>query len=365
LGFKKYRVNSRVINDLKKRSTIGIAFYIVVVCIVLFSDGYYYRYPEFSNRFLFLITGICLFRLLHLPVARWTQHKFERINNGLFFLSVAVTALIWGVGYAKFMIQNGEPGAKLLMVICTIGLCSGGVVAFIPELVLSIAFNFFILGPAILTMIVFHTNMPLVMTMTLFFIYLCFVARRGNREYWVALENEYLLEEKSKDLEKMSRVDSLTGLYNRRFFDQAFLFEWNRSVRNKTPVSIIIGDIDNFKRINDQYGHQAGDEYLKALAGLFKTVFKRKTDITARYGGEEFVVLMPDEPLENAFELAETLRLKSEQLNLEYGDQTIRTTMSLGVATCVPGQNDKSRSLISRADKALYQSKANGRNMVT
>ncbi|MBU2631491.1 MAG: hypothetical protein KKE61_23015, partial [Proteobacteria bacterium] len=222
MGFKRDTVFERVIIDLKKRSTIGIIFYMIVVLIILFTDSYYGRHPEFSRRFLFFVMAICVFRFFHLPFARQTQQKIGKINNRIFLLSVALTGLIWGIGFAAFMIQAGEVNAKLLMVICTAGLSAGGVVAFIPDLRLSIAFSFFMLAPAMVSMIAHHTNMPLVFALFLFFIYLCFMATRGNREYWDALENEYLLEEKSKDLEKMSRVDGLTGLYNRRYFDEAF-----------------------------------------------------------------------------------------------------------------------------------------------
>ncbi|WP_457552910.1 GGDEF domain-containing protein [Desulfobacula sp.] len=364
MGFKRYEFNPRVVNDLKKRSSIGIVFYLATAVIVLFTDNYYIRHPEFSNPFLLSLAGICLLRLFHLYIAKWVQPKFEKFNNRIFLLSVVVTALIWGIGFANFMIQDGELSATLLMTMCTIGLCAGGVVAFVPDLNLSISFNFFMLVPAIGTMVFHQTNMPLVVSLTIFFVYLCFIAHRGNKEYWDGLENEYLLEEKSKILDKISRVDDLTKLYNRRHFDETLSFEWNRSVRDQTLISVVICDIDHFKNINDQYGHLAGDKYLKAIANLLKDVFKRQTDITARYGGDEFIVLMSNTSLEDVTRLAEMVRLKSEKLHLEYEGQTIQASMSLGSATCIPDKNDKCNSLILKADKALYQSKESGRNKV-
>jgi diguanylate cyclase (GGDEF)-like protein len=364
LGFKRYQLYPRVIDDLKKRSTIGIIFYLTTACIVMFTDKYYIRHPQFSNPFLFTLSGVCLARLVHLSFAQWAQPKFNKFNNNIFILSVALTALIWGIGFAKFMIQDGELSSTLLMTMCTIGLCAGGVVAFIPDLRLSISFNFFTLMPAIGIMVFYQMNMPLVMSLSIFFIYLCFISHRGNREYWDALENEYLLEEKSKVLEEMSRVDDLTKLYNKRYFDETLCFEWNRAVRYQTSISIIICDIDRFKQINDKYGHLAGDKYLKAIGMLLKNVFKRQTDITARYGGDEFIVLMPNTSLEDAGRLSEMIRVKTQELHLEYEGQTIKTTMSLGTASCVPDQKTKPQSLIMEADKALYQSKTSRRNQV-
>lgn len=298
-------------------------------------------------------------------VGKWIPSKFLKINTTVFILSVVLTALIWGIGFANFMNQTGEANAKLLMVMCTVGLCSGGVMAYIPELRLSMVFCFLMLVPAVMLMGLHHINMPLAAALVLFLIYLCFIAYRANREYWDALENEHLLEKKSKDLEIISRIDGLTGLYNRRYFDEAFSFEWNRAVRNKTSLSVMIGDVDQFKRVNDQYGHLAGDEYLKSLGGLFKDVFKRKTDIIARYGGEEFIALMPNESAENTRRLAETIRSMTESFQLEYEDHTIQTTISIGIAINVPHQHEKREFLISKADRALYQSKTSGRNKVS
>ncbi|MBU0464082.1 MAG: GGDEF domain-containing protein [Proteobacteria bacterium] len=365
MEFKRYQLYPRVINDLKQRSTIGIIFYLSTACIVLFTDNYYIRYPEFSNPFIFSLSGICLLRLLHLYIAKWAKPKFENVNNYIFILSVAVTALIWGIGFAKFMIQDGELSATLLMTMCTIGLCAGGSVAFIPDLRLSISFSFFMLVPAIGVMGFYQMNMPMVFSISIFFIYLCLIAHRGNREYWDALENEYLLEEKSKVLETISRIDGLTDLYNRRYFDEAFSFEWSRSLRQQISISIIIFDIDGFKRINDEYGHLAGDHYLKATATTIKNIFKRETDIIARYGGDEFIAIIPNKPLENVCMMAEKVRLKIAALHLEYEGQILQTTISTGAAICVPDKNDKPQSLISNADKALYQSKTSGRNQVT
>ncbi len=354
-----------MIQDLKKRSIIGIAFYIIVMWIVLSSYEYYDRHPVLSNTLLYFVFGICVLRLFHLTVDRWIPQKFEKINTGIFLFNIVLTALIWGVGCAKFMIQDGEPETNLLMVICTMGLCSGGAVAYIPALGLSVLFSFLMLAPPISAMIVNHVNMPLAISMAIYLMYLCLMAYRGNKEYWDALENEYLLEEKSIELVKMSRVDGLTGLYNRRYFDEAFSYEWNRSLRNQTPISLILCDIDHFKRINDQYGHLDGDEYLKATAMIIRQLFKRKIDITARFGGEEFIILLVDESSQNACNFAETLRMTVQEFCLEYEGKSIRSTISLGVATHTPQQNDKQEILISKADKALYQSKTSGRNRVT
>ena len=130
-------------------------------------------------------------------------------------------------------------------------------------------------------------------------------------------------------------------------------------------IAIVICDIDNFKKINDQYGHPAGDKYLKAVAKTLKTVFKRKIDITARFGGEEFIIIVLNETSKNVKTLAEKIRSKIESLHLKYDTQIIKTTISIGIASCSPHKDIKSHSLIKNADDALYKSKKNGRNQIT
>lgn len=364
MAFKPHKLNQRVLEDLKKRSYLGIIFYLIILYIVFYSGGYNMHYPQFTNWMIGSMSGICLFRLLHLPIAKRMEPRFIKTNNVLFILSVVITAVIWGAGFAVFMVQGGLADATLLMVMCTIGLSSGAAVAFYPIYRLAFVYSFFMLMPAVVSMSIFSMDRILIICFILMFIYLCIMSYRGNREYWDALKNEFLVEEKSKDLEEISRVDGLTGLYNRRYFDEVFTFEWTRSMRTGQPVSIILADIDRFKEINDNFGHPAGDEYLKVLSRLFKRVFKRKIDLIARYGGEEFIVLMPGESVQNAAGLAEEMRTKIQLYLLEYEGMQIKTTLSLGVAACTPEQGQEQQRLISKADAALYQAKADGRNRV-
>ena len=140
MTFERHKMNKRVLQDLKKRSTIGLLFYIVLSLIIVFADNFHERHLIFSICFLLSIGAICLFRLIHLVVSRKMGEHYETLNKNIFFASVIVTALIWGVTYALIMIQKGEYTAQFLMSLCVCGLCAGGVVAFIPQ---QAAFHFF------------------------------------------------------------------------------------------------------------------------------------------------------------------------------------------------------------------------------
>ena len=170
--------------------------------------------------------------------------------------------------------------------------------------------------------------------------------------------------EQEKALEDAARTDGLTGLFNRREMDRLLLEEIQRGERFENRVSLIIGDIDHFKRFNDTHGHQAGDEALRVVAKTLKEGL-REVDRVCRFGGEEFVVILPKCNAEDARIAAERIRQKVEMLNihLENG-QVTQATISLGTAT-YPDNATTPEKLLKEADAALYESKEQGRNRVT
>jgi diguanylate cyclase (GGDEF)-like protein len=170
------------------------------------------------------------------------------------------------------------------------------------------------------------------------------------------------LEAANQELARKNTIDELTGLNNRRFYDQKILAEFRRSKRNLTPLSLVLIDIDHFKKVNDTYGHQAGDLCLQQLAKIIKENLKRSTDIGCRYGGEEFCLIIPDTDMLGAIELAEKLRQKVSISNFEFEQQSINITISCGVATYTQEDNASPEKLFAAADKALYKAKINGRN---
>lgn len=180
------------------------------------------------------------------------------------------------------------------------------------------------------------------------------------------LEIRQQLEASNAVLQQRSTVDGLTGVANRRVFDEALGSEWTRAMRNGYSIAVILADIDHFKRHNDQYGHQAGDECLRVVAQTLAAAVKRSGDLVARYGGEEFAVILPNADSKGATAVAERLRLAVEQIRLAHvGSVTGRdVTISLGVAAAVPARGASPRSLVEAADEALYQAKAVGRNQV-
>ena len=168
----------------------------------------------------------------------------------------------------------------------------------------------------------------------------------------------------NEQLEALSQTDQLTGLKNRRYFDQCYGAEHKRCERNSLPISVLVLDIDFFKKINDNYGHLFGDECLKNVAFAIDKHTQRPGDIAVRYGGEEFIVLLPNTDVEGANLVAELIRKEVEAIRVEYDHKPVPITISSGVATRVPSQGEQPDSLIKMADDALYMAKENGRNRV-
>jgi len=161
-------------------------------------------------------------------------------------------------------------------------------------------------------------------------------------------------------LKEQANRDALTGLYNRRYLESTMERELGRCRRDGKPLGLMLMDIDHFKKINDTFGHQAGDQVLRSIAELLEV---RSADIACRYGGEEFLVLFPDMPRDVTLERAEQLRQQFAQSTIHFGEFRIKATLSIGVAN-YPWNGKSADDLINAADKAMYVAKSQGRNRV-
>ncbi len=179
-------------------------------------------------------------------------------------------------------------------------------------------------------------------------------------------------------LQDLADTDQLTQVANRRHFDREFKIEWRRAMREKTPISLLLLDVDYFKKYNDSLGHQAGDECLQMISASLRSVTRRPADLAARYGGEEFAILLPSTQLKDARMLAERLRNKIENLKIDHPRSEFKVvTVSVGVSCCEPGWDFTGNTpeeeqdvifpamLITAADNAMYVAKRQGRNQIS
>jgi diguanylate cyclase (GGDEF)-like protein len=167
------------------------------------------------------------------------------------------------------------------------------------------------------------------------------------------------------ELKRLSATDGLTGIANRRMYDELAIREWRRCERKNKPLALVMIDVDHFKLFNDKYGHQVGDECLRKVAGQVAKVAPRATDLAARYGGEEFVLVLGETDTDGAKWIANRLRQQVSELNIpHYATDSRHVTISCGVASIVPDGKSSLEVLLKSADYALYQAKHAGRDQV-
>ncbi len=192
------------------------------------------------------------------------------------------------------------------------------------------------------------------------------VQRQRDEAYRELQESQRRLALANAELQRLTIQDSLTGIANRRRFDEVLLQEWRRAMRSTSSLALVMIDIDFFKRYNDQYGHQQGDECLRRVASIIRSSVRRESDTVARYGGEEFAVILPETGIHGATDVAEIIRTNVFNAAIPHAASPIsdRVTVSLGVTACVPEKNPDPGVLVAAADKALYFAKQHGRNQV-
>ena len=194
-----------------------------------------------------------------------------------------------------------------------------------------------------------------------------FIAKPVNPDVVRARVKTHLtLKLQSDLLRKLVFLDGLTGVFNRRYFDQQFATEWARSVRNNAALSLILLDVDYFKRYNDHYGHQAGDDTLRMIASTLKSSLRRPADLVARYGGEEFACILPETSFDDAINLAGDLERRIRLQGIPHQDSTVDSvvTISLGLATRDGNTDGDPSALLGLADGQLYYAKNTGRGRV-
>jgi len=213
----------------------------------------------------------------------------------------------------------------------------------------------------ILPFVVFISGIVFTLFIT---IYIQIITKRSITIQRVVTEKTNALNEANKKLKKLSRIDGLTGVANRRYMDEFLDKEWLRAIRSGSSVSFVLIDIDFFKLYNDNYGHPEGDECLKKVAATLKSLVNRSSDMVARYGGEEFALVLFD--TEEAEFVARSCRRSIEALGIrhDYSKASNVVTISVGLCSMTPDRGSDPGSIISFADKALYKAKENGRNKV-
>jgi len=304
------------------------------------------------------------------PEKQYSQEELTSwANRHVFFTSLLST--IWGLAGVVFFPNDLPHLALLVLVLFSVLLAS------IPTLAASrIAYYFQIvvtLAPTCILLFMSREQGYQLLSLSAVVMALTLVFVSGYIYHLL-----YELQNAQIALQSLADTDQLTNIANRRHFDRKFKVEWRRAMREQTPISLILVDVDFFKKYNDTYGHQAGDRCLQQVATALSSITHRPADLASRYGGEEFAILLPNTSQENAAMLAERLRKKVESLKIEHKSSELGSvTISLGVSCCKPvwdftgNTPDEEQKvtfpamLLTASDNALYVAKEAGRNQIS
>jgi len=364
------RASKQLYQDLATRSFPGVVFYVTAwAALILPQYSYFFATPRIYTTLTLtaIIAFSSLIRLLSIFAYRARCKKSDTGCEGkLLLMGATVSSTAWGFCSAYLLLSPAFQGVATQLMICTIGICAGGLASLAPSQRFLVFFLAPMLVPSTIALILLDhpfSNSQAALSTLLFFGMLG-ISNIQRKEYFNALNSQYQLEEKSALLAELSTLDPLTGLKNKRHFEEKLNDEFHRAIRDSKPISLILIDLDHFKQVNDVYGHLIGDECLKEMSRTLTTKFNRSMDTLARVGGEEFAVLLPTLPHDQAMILADKLRRQIENISIRYGDETISITASLGVATLYPTGDNNTHELFHRADVALYEAKRLGRNRI-
>ncbi|HBX57741.1 GGDEF domain-containing protein [Pseudomonas sp. UBA2684] len=352
----------REAQDTRMRTRLGGIYYLLAWLLTwLFSVA-----P--STQLHLGLAGCVLFALLLLLRLRHRLPSDDtpqalRVWLDRHWILILLTALAWGMTHAHTLNNPAYASSWIIATLSTIAFST------------ALAFNFSMRkGRAIVALLLLYLpglaalalhweeQRATLITLAFYLSYLILALNRSHREYRNTLALELKLLEQQESLEVLSRTDSLTQLGNRYQFNSLFPVMIANAQRQSDPLSLVLLDIDFFKRVNDEHGHACGDACLSAFAERMRQVFRRDSDALLRLGGEEFGVLMPNTPLDQARLLAESFREELATHGFKVKEHHLPLTASLGVGCFDRHRDDSAEAFFKRVDDALYLAKSAGRN---
>lgn len=324
----------------------------------------------------FALTALSILRMAYALYGIRNGFYRNHLNTTaiLFNILAFLSGALWGTSYFIFMpIAKGVDEAILLLVLG--GVSTAGLVSLSMSLPAYIAFLVPIFAPAILyNYALMQMHNAIIATLILLFASMIFIVARTNTQLFrklfrlsnqkdelifeLAVSNKKL-EASNQEVRLLSITDPLTSLHNRRYFDRTLPGELARARRGGFPLNLMLLDIDNFKYINDTFGHPYGDNYLIFVANLLKKTMRRSTDLVVRLGGDEFAVILGDMPLQEVQSLAEHIR---QQFTRENPHPEV--TLSIGIIHAIAGSESNINTLVSAADEMLYRAKEHGKDQI-
>ncbi len=364
LDKKNSSLKQQLYTDLTIRARGGIFIYLAIWLFTALWAEIHRLDPVVFYANTLLIIALSIFRAIHFR--RMKREPLVNVNSRSrwLILMILASALHWGL-LSVWVIEFSEyQKLHYPYMIIIAAFAMGGTVTLSISREIRIIYPLLIFMPSIIIGIINggSENYVLVTLAIFSLVYVLEASRLSSNDYWEAIKNHQLATQRAIEMEHLSTIDPLTGLKNRMYFNRKLSEEWKQCNRLQVPISIMMMDLDHFKKINDTYGHVFGDECLIKVADTLKKELPRATDTIARYGGEEFVILLPDTNTLEAENIAERLVKAISLINIDFESKAVGINCCIGLFTTTPDQTMNNQMPLIHADKALYQAKAMGRN---
>lgn len=343
--------------DIDQRALRGIIFYLLSWIILGLATDIYQTSPAYFWSIATIYASISISRIIFSIFAEKLRNQHNALWWVFTYIGTLTPAFITSLTFALSIVIPELEETYAYTILTVVAFSSGALVTFSPSKKLMLSYMLTISLPALIILLV---NPDSIAKGLMLAIYTLFLISQGLR-----LNDEYLESQAQKQaLKELSIKDGLTGIYNRRHFDDMLESMWYAQYREQKSITAILVDIDHFKAINDTYGHAAGDEVIKHVAQIMVAAFKRSTDVVARIGGEEFAAATINTSGQDISTLAEHLRQEIAAQTFVFEQHKIQLTVSIGISSTVPNEGVLPSQIIQCADEALYRAKTGGRNKV-
>lgn len=360
------QLQTHALTDLTNRAKSGILTYLCIWLILAFGYDLLSKFPAFFLINTLFIVSFCVLRIAHFLILTRSKSPDIAFLHQWLVMTILLTAAHWGAMSGWILFDPKLAELRNIILVITPAFALGGACTLSISSEIRTLYPLFMCLPMVGTLIYVGGTEGFVFALltVICLIYIFSSSKATHNDYWAAITNHLVAEERAELMEQLSTTDQLTQLKNRMYFDKEFSKEWRRCSRMNCPMSIIMIDLDHFKKLNDEFGHLFGDECLKKAAQAIQSEVARPADCVARYGGEEFIVLLPNTNSKGASNIGKRMLRAVSSLNFEVNGKTIKMTCSIGVSTTTPDFKQDRSSLIKEADSALYYAKEHGRNQI-
>ena len=350
--------------DLTKRARGGILIYLVVWLIISIWAKILQSNPVFFYVNTLILVIFFLIRSYHLYAVTSKKGGNTKNMHALLVCVILIEAFYWGVLSAMIIFGNYNGALHYPFMILIAAFAIGGTIILSISRKISDFYPLLMFGPTLIAGAIIGgaENYVLLTLAVLSIFYVLDASRVSHDDYHKAIYNHSIVEEKAKQMEQLSITDQLTSLHNRMFFNNRYTQVWKCCLEKQLPLSVFMIDLDHFKKINDTFGHLAGDECLRKIATILKTTISDEKDTVARFGGEEFIVLLPERNIDKSYEVAKNILQSIRELDIVLNNQNVSLTCSIGIASTIPNNKLEEKDLIIAVDNALYQAKSKGRD---